>query len=55
MIATANLEFSDCNSRYKGTAFPISVLTSKAEQFMAHMPVKPQVNRWESSGKDQFD
>lgn len=30
--------------RYKGTAFPISVLTSKAEQFMAHMPVKPQVD-----------
>jgi len=30
--------------RYKGTAFPISVLTSKAEKFMAHMPVKPQLD-----------
>jgi len=30
--------------RYKGTAFPISVLTSKAEKLMAYMLEKPQVD-----------
>ncbi len=29
--------------RYKGTAFPVSVLTSKAEKYMALMPEKPKV------------
>lgn len=30
--------------RYKGTAFPVSVLTSKAEKYMALMPEKPKVD-----------
>ncbi len=30
--------------RYKGTAFPITVLTAKADKYMALMPEKPKVD-----------